>query len=215
MTRSCMEHVKDFFHPYLLPLKAISFLLVGAPASIVPYIPIFNRNLGLNAAENGIIFGALPFLSILSRPTAGTLLDKLRAHRVILRVFLLTELLFYFVDIFHSGFATNRRHHRDKQRSHHQQLRLEKTWLNVTRDELNGVPGFITNNSAEVVDTFTFSRLNRKHEQGNQREKRQSLRSMAFAVLADGFLLVIGWFGYGAANTSLDVIALHIVDASR
>ncbi|OWA55525.1 hypothetical protein BV898_19909 [Hypsibius exemplaris] len=90
-----------------------------------------------------------------------------------------------------------------------------ETWLNVTRDELNGVPGFITNNSAEVVDTFHPSLVlieNTSKEISARNDKAYVRWTLQFWLT--GLLLVIGWFGYGAANTSLDVIALHIVDAS-
>ena len=72
-----------------------------AAACLLPFIPLFNQHLGLNAAENGIIFGALPFIAMISKPSAGALSDKFKAPFTLLRIFSVVQLIFmagvYFV----------------------------------------------------------------------------------------------------------------------
>ncbi|GAU89739.1 hypothetical protein RvY_02251 [Ramazzottius varieornatus] len=51
-------------------------VLDAACACVIPYISIYNRYLGLSASQNGIIFGGLPFVAMLSKPLTGALADR-------------------------------------------------------------------------------------------------------------------------------------------
>ncbi|XP_055348795.1 major facilitator superfamily domain-containing protein 6-like [Paramacrobiotus metropolitanus] len=95
MSESLRNHVKAFFHPYLLSLKTLYFFQLGAQSCLVPYVPLYIKHLGLNASENGIIFGSLPFVSMLAKPVTGALSDKFKAPYALARIFSLMQLAFF------------------------------------------------------------------------------------------------------------------------
>lgn len=54
---------------------------VGA---LLPYIPVFMKQLGLTPTETGIIYGVMPFIGFFVRPLFGALADKTQRHKFLL-----------------------------------------------------------------------------------------------------------------------------------
>lgn len=74
----------------LLPIKAHYFLTFAATAPILPFLPIYAKQLGFDAVGVGIIYAVLPFAAMVAKPLAGWIAD---AYRIQKRVFLVTILL--------------------------------------------------------------------------------------------------------------------------
>ncbi|XP_025085333.1 uncharacterized protein LOC112558843 isoform X2 [Pomacea canaliculata] len=68
----------------LLPLKVFNFFYFGAVGSIIPFLTVYLKHLGLTAPETGIITGCAVLLAALIRPLLGLLADAARARRVLL-----------------------------------------------------------------------------------------------------------------------------------
>lgn len=60
------------------------FSYISAVGSLLPYIAVFMKQLGLTPSESAIIYGITPFLAALVRPFFGILADKLRRHTLVL-----------------------------------------------------------------------------------------------------------------------------------
>ena len=69
--------------------------LFTAIGTLVPYIPVLMKELGLSSTETGILYGLMPFISFFTRPLFGAVADKLRKHKLVLVICLLSMGLFY------------------------------------------------------------------------------------------------------------------------
>ena len=58
------------------------YFLFSAVASLLPYIAVYMKQLGLSPSESALIYGTVPFLGAIVRPIIGALADKLHAHKV-------------------------------------------------------------------------------------------------------------------------------------
>ena len=54
--------------------------------SLIPFIAVYMKQLGLTSNETGVIYGAMPFLSFVVRPLVGSLADRWMKHKVVLIV---------------------------------------------------------------------------------------------------------------------------------
>lgn len=64
---------------------------------MIPYIPIYIQYLGLSASQNGLIFGGLPFVAMLSKPITGGLADRGTFRPATLsRIFVAIQIVFMF-----------------------------------------------------------------------------------------------------------------------
>ena len=68
---------------------------VSAVASLIPYIAVYMKMLGLTLTETALICGALPFVGGVTRPMIGGLADKLNAHKQTFIALSLLTAVFY------------------------------------------------------------------------------------------------------------------------
>ena len=55
-------------------------------SSLLPYLSVYMKQLGLSPSETAIIYGLMPFLGALVRPVVGGIADKLHQHKAMLMV---------------------------------------------------------------------------------------------------------------------------------
>ncbi|XP_013412647.1 major facilitator superfamily domain-containing protein 6 [Lingula anatina] len=68
----------------LLPYKAYYFLNCAGMSSLIPYIPIYMKYIGLTASESAIIIGVMPFICFFVTPIWCMLADKYHKHKAVL-----------------------------------------------------------------------------------------------------------------------------------
>lgn len=68
----------------LIPVKFSYFFELSAVASLLMYMPIYMKNLGMNSEETGVISGIMPFVGACLKPSIGSLADKLKKTRLLL-----------------------------------------------------------------------------------------------------------------------------------
>lgn len=61
-------------------------ILFAAIGSLLPYLALFMKEIGLTASQTGIIYGFMPFVSFLVKPVFGLVADKFQQHRIVLIV---------------------------------------------------------------------------------------------------------------------------------
>jgi PPP family 3-phenylpropionic acid transporter len=69
--------------------KAIYFCFYAAGASLIPYLTLYYRELGLSGAQIGLLVGISPLITWLAAPFWGALADSTRRHRTILTLTIL------------------------------------------------------------------------------------------------------------------------------
>ena len=78
---------------YMYPFSAVSIFFIPGVGSLMSFITVFMRQLGLSPSECAIIYGISPFLSAAIRPVSGLIADKLNLHRLTLMLcFILSSL---------------------------------------------------------------------------------------------------------------------------
>lgn len=65
----------------LLPVKAHFFFFMAAMGPILPFLPVFGKQLGLSEVALGLITSLLPILFLLAKPVFGFILDYFQSHR--------------------------------------------------------------------------------------------------------------------------------------
>jgi PPP family 3-phenylpropionic acid transporter len=64
--------------------KAFYFCFYAASASLIPYLTLYYRGLGLSGAHIGLLVGIAPVITWLAAPFWGAMADSTRRHRTIL-----------------------------------------------------------------------------------------------------------------------------------
>ncbi|XP_063992327.1 major facilitator superfamily domain-containing protein 6-A isoform X1 [Diachasmimorpha longicaudata] len=64
-----------------LPIKAHYFFFMAAMGPILPFLPVYGKQLGVSSVAMGTITAVLPFLYLLSKPLFGFLVDYFRNWR--------------------------------------------------------------------------------------------------------------------------------------
>ena len=64
--------------------KAAYFFYYAATASLLPFIALYYAQLGLSAAQIGLLSGILPLVTLVSAPLWGALADATRRHHAVL-----------------------------------------------------------------------------------------------------------------------------------
>ncbi|KAJ8037724.1 Major facilitator superfamily domain-containing protein 6 [Holothuria leucospilota] len=67
-----------------LPVKLTYYLYLSAWAVIKPYLPIFMYELGMNAAQIGILRAIEPVTNFVASPVWGTVADKFNIHKMLM-----------------------------------------------------------------------------------------------------------------------------------
>lgn len=65
----------------LLPVKAHFFFFMAAMGPILPFLPVFGKQLGLSEVALGLITSVLPILFLLAKPVFGFILDYFQSQR--------------------------------------------------------------------------------------------------------------------------------------
>ncbi|XP_070552560.1 major facilitator superfamily domain-containing protein 6-like [Ptychodera flava] len=76
-----------------LPVKAVYFFYLSAKAVLIPYLPVYFKQLGISSVHIGIIFGLEPFIGFIFKPLWGMLADKFSKQRLILVCGLITSMI--------------------------------------------------------------------------------------------------------------------------
>ena len=58
--------------------------LLSAVASLLPYMGVYMKQIGLSQSETGIIYGVMPIVGALVRPLLGVIADKAQKHKLTL-----------------------------------------------------------------------------------------------------------------------------------
>lgn len=82
--RSVADVIEESFEidEEMAPYKLINFLLYGGVAHTMPYFTLYSRQLGLDAAQLGMVCGIRPLLATVVAPLIGWFSDKYRLRRV-------------------------------------------------------------------------------------------------------------------------------------
>ncbi|XP_067949667.1 major facilitator superfamily domain-containing protein 6-like [Watersipora subatra] len=80
--------LKKCFHinPQLLTIKIFYFLTLSAIATLIPYLPIFFIQLGIQQTEIAVIYSLIFFLTFFKNAIVGFIADKYQLHKAILIV---------------------------------------------------------------------------------------------------------------------------------
>jgi len=80
----------------LLPIKAHYFFTFAATAPIIPFLPIYAKQLGFDAVGVGIIYAVLPFAAMVAKPLCGWIADAAKIHKRMFLVTILLAAIFFF-----------------------------------------------------------------------------------------------------------------------
>lgn len=86
-----------------IPVSYVIIFVISAIGTLLPFLSIYMRQLGLNATETSIIYGVMPFVAFLVKPIVGSLVDKYRKHKVFLIVSFILMGTFYLSLLFIPG----------------------------------------------------------------------------------------------------------------
>ncbi|XP_023239575.1 major facilitator superfamily domain-containing protein 6-A-like isoform X2 [Centruroides sculpturatus] len=67
----------------LVPLKIVNFCWHGAYASLMPYLTVYMKSLGLNVQETGIIYTILPISEVVAPVVGGAIADKTGKYKAV------------------------------------------------------------------------------------------------------------------------------------
>ena len=70
----------------LLPAKAIYFCYYAAMASLLPFIALYYRQVGLSGSQIGLLTAISPMVALVAAPAWGGLADRTQRHRLLLTV---------------------------------------------------------------------------------------------------------------------------------
>ncbi|XP_059489344.1 major facilitator superfamily domain-containing protein 6-A isoform X2 [Neocloeon triangulifer] len=83
----------------LLPMKGHYFLYNGGTAPVVPFMPVFAKQLGFSSVVVGTLYTVLPIAGMVAKPLFGGLADRLKWHKKLFMFFLaLTGILFFLIN---------------------------------------------------------------------------------------------------------------------
>lgn len=71
------------------------FVLFTGVGTLLPFITLFMKQLGLSSVETGVIYGVMPFVGFIVRPALGAVADKLHQHKLVLMIVCLLTGVFY------------------------------------------------------------------------------------------------------------------------
>jgi len=80
----------------LLPIKAHYFFTFAATAPILPFLPVYAKQLGFDAVGVGIIYAVLPFAAMIAKPLAGWIADTYMIQKRVFLVNILLSAIFFF-----------------------------------------------------------------------------------------------------------------------
>jgi len=80
----------------LLPIKAHFFLIFSALAPILPFLPVYAKQLGFDALGVGVIFAVLPFMGMIAKPVAGWIADNFFQQKLVFLISIVLTGIGYF-----------------------------------------------------------------------------------------------------------------------
>ncbi|XP_061163928.1 major facilitator superfamily domain-containing protein 6-like [Saccostrea echinata] len=78
-----------------LPIKLFYFFTTAAIGDLLPFIPLYMKQIGLSSTQTGIVYGIMPFVGFLIRPIIGIIADKFQKHKLCLILSILFTGVFY------------------------------------------------------------------------------------------------------------------------
>ncbi|XP_055319817.1 major facilitator superfamily domain-containing protein 6 isoform X2 [Sitodiplosis mosellana] len=72
----------------LLPMKVHYFLFNAGTGAVIPFMPVFARQLGFSTFVVGIIYYILPILGLISKPLFGAIADRYQRHKLMFVIFI-------------------------------------------------------------------------------------------------------------------------------
>lgn len=81
----------------LLPLKGQYFLWNAGTAPIVPFLPVYARQLGFSSVIVGMIYTVLPVTGMLAKPIFGAIADRWRLQKILFLAFQILTVISFFV----------------------------------------------------------------------------------------------------------------------
>ncbi|KAI0237692.1 hypothetical protein LSAT2_011724 [Lamellibrachia satsuma] len=122
----------------LLPFKGTYFCMLAGTASLIPYIEVYMKMLGLTLTETAIICGTIPLIHGVTRTIIGGLADKMNAHKSVFMLLCLVTAISYGCMVFVPQRTTPEAGHRTV----HVELHC---WT-------NGAHFFVCNGGSSTVD---------------------------------------------------------------
>lgn len=90
MTEPSKDHNKmacTLVDKSLLPMKAHYFLFNAGTAPIVPFLPVYARQLGFSSFVVGTVYAILPIFGMLSKPLFGAVADHFKQQKSLFLLF--------------------------------------------------------------------------------------------------------------------------------
>ncbi|XP_037908689.1 major facilitator superfamily domain-containing protein 6 isoform X2 [Hermetia illucens] len=84
----------------LLPMKAHYFLYNAGTAPVVPYMPVYARQLGFSSVVVGTIYTILPVVGLLAKPLFGLIADRFRQQKRLFLIFQILTAIAFFAILF-------------------------------------------------------------------------------------------------------------------
>ena len=94
----CTQHMK--INRSLLPIKFFFFTFLGGVGSVIPYVAVFLKQLGMGAQQIGLISGVRPVVGFISAPLWGILGDRYKIRRHLL-LFSIVAWIAVYVGLYH------------------------------------------------------------------------------------------------------------------
>jgi len=80
----------------LLPIKSHYFLNFAGVSPIIPYLPVFAKQLGFDEVSWSVVFAVLPFMGMLAKPGAGWIADRFGLDKAVFILSIIISGIFYF-----------------------------------------------------------------------------------------------------------------------
>lgn len=74
----------------------IFFFFIPGTAPIVPFLPVYAKQLGFSSVLVGLIYTVLPMMGMLAKPLMGAIADKFRCHKSLFIAFLVVSIITFF-----------------------------------------------------------------------------------------------------------------------
>lgn len=81
----------------LLPLKGQYFFWNAGTAPVVPFLPVYARQLGFSGVIVGMIYTVLPITGMLAKPIFGAIADRFRLQKTLFLAFQIVTAISFFV----------------------------------------------------------------------------------------------------------------------
>jgi len=80
-----------------LPAVAMKMFYISGTAPVVPFLPVYARQLGFSSVIVGMIYTVLPITGMLAKPIFGAIADRYRLQKILFLAFQIITAISFFV----------------------------------------------------------------------------------------------------------------------